>query len=67
MKTKRVIISLREDEVQLLSTILTDYLITVPTNEPGVTAHSSIQEQAQKLLRDSVQKLVYKLEAKNER
>ena len=60
MKTKRVIISLRDDELDLLKTLLKDY-----HNQPAPTEQTPIQAQGHKILKDNVQKLINKLEAKN--
>jgi len=60
MKTKRVIISLRENEVDLIKTILQDYM----HNNANTQGLDTLSAQAQKMLREGVQKIIDKLEAK---
>lgn len=61
MKTKRVIVSLREDELSLIKVSLTDSLINLPKTHPD----HAMMGQAQTFLRESITKLLEKLENKN--
>lgn len=64
MKSKRIIFSLREDEISLLLVILKEYM-----SSPGGSdiALSPGLAQAQKMFLNSIQKLINKLEKNNER
>lgn len=63
MKTKRAIISLREDEIKLLQLVLHNYLDKLPVHTDPGTA----QEMQAMMLRNSILKIYKKLEKKNER